>query len=57
MRKSRELTFSHSNSFRSLSATNLMYWTMRVEFMPMRATGRASVRNSISIVTASQMIS
>lgn len=47
------LTFSHPSSTRSLSATNSMYIFMRSQFMPIRLQGRASVRNSCSIVTAS----
>eukprot|EP01137_Pigoraptor_chileana_P010999 Opistho-2@61229 len=34
-----------------------MYWRMRPLFMPISATGRASVRNSCSIETALAMIS
>lgn len=33
-----------------------MYWHMRTEFMPIRATGKASLKNSCSIATASMMI-
>lgn len=49
-------TFSHLSSTSSLSATNSMYWFMRSLFIPIRRTGRASVRNSCSILTASRMI-
>lgn len=41
----------------SLSATNLMYWLMSVEFMPINAQERASQTNSVSILTASSTIS
>lgn len=50
-------TFSHLSSSSSLSATNSMYCFISLQFIPMRLQGRASVRNSCSILTASQMIS
>ena len=37
----------------SLSATNFIYWLMRVEFIPINAQGSASHTNSVSISTAS----
>ncbi len=49
-------SFSHSSSTRSLSATKRMYWDMSSQFIPIRLTGRASVRNSVSISTASRTI-
>merc|ERR1719464_530623 len=50
-------TLSQSSSTRSLSATNLIYCTIRSAFIPMRRQGRASVRNSHSMLTASLTIS
>ena len=50
-------TLSQPRSTSSLSATNSMYVFMLPQFMPMSATGSASVKNSCSIVTASVMIS
>lgn len=35
------------------SATNLMYWLIKLEFMPISAQGRASHTNWVSISTAS----
>jgi len=41
---------------RRRSATNSIYWHIREEFMPMRPTGNASVKNSFSMSTASVTI-
>ena len=46
----------HTEVITYLSATYLMYWAIRSQFMPINAHGKASVRNSISISTASQTI-
>lgn len=40
-----------------LSATNSMYWTMSLQFMPIRSTGSASDTKSFSMVTASTTMS
>ena len=47
----------HLRATRSLSATNSIYCFIRLWFIPMSFTGRASVRNSCSMTTASLMIS
>ena len=51
-----KLTLVHFSSRSSLSATNSMYCFISLAFIPMREHGRASVRNSCSILTASAMI-
>ena len=50
-------TLEHLRATRSLSATNSIYCFIRLWFIPMSFTGRASVRNSCSMTTASLMIS
>ena len=52
-----QLTLAHPSSESRRSATNSMYWHMSRQFIPMSATGKASVRYSFSISTASRMIS
>lgn len=49
-------TFEQLRATRSLSATNSMYCFIKVWFMPISLTGRASVRNSCSMTTASWII-
>ena len=50
-------TLEHLRATRSLSATNSIYCFIRLWFIPMSFTGRASVRNSCSMTTASLIIS
>ena len=64
----REIISIHSKGFSTLkslgtptaksrrSATNLMYWPIKREFMPISSTGRESETNSSSISTASAII-
>lgn len=51
--RSRSAERERERETRSRSATNFIYWLIRVEFMPMSAHGRESQTNSVSISTAS----
>jgi hypothetical protein len=50
-------TFEQPNSINKRSATNLIYCAIADAFIPTSEHGKASVRNSISILTASRRIS
>jgi hypothetical protein len=52
-----KLTFEQPSSTASRSATNLIYCAIAAAFIPISEQGKASVRNSISIFTASRRIS
>jgi hypothetical protein len=52
-----QLTFEQPSSTNRRSATNLIYCAIADAFIPTSEHGKASVRNSISIVTASRRIS
>merc|ERR1719242_191982 len=49
--------FWQDSSGSKRSATNFIYVDIKSQFLPMSLTGKASVRNSISISTASETIS
>ncbi len=55
--KNSERTFEQPSSTNRRSATNLIYCAIADAFIPTSEHGKASVRNSISIVTASRRIS
>jgi len=52
-----QFTFEQPSSIKRRSATNLIYCAIDDAFIPINAHGNASVRNSISIFTASRRIS
>jgi len=52
-----KFTFEQPSSTKRRSATNLIYCAIDDAFIPINAHGNASVRNSISIFTASRRIS
>jgi len=52
-----KFTFEQPSSTNNRSATNLIYCAIADAFIPISEHGKASVRNSISILTASQRIS
>lgn len=49
-------TVGHPNSTNSLSATNSIYIAIFSQFMPTILTGKAFVKKSCSIVTASRIM-
>ncbi len=49
-----KFTFEQPSSTKRRSATNLIYCAIDDAFIPINAHGNASVRNSISIFTASR---
>jgi hypothetical protein len=53
----RIITFEQPSSIKRRSATNLIYCAIAFAFIPINEHGKASVRNSISIFTASRRIS